>query len=439
MSYIATMESVKQHKVPQWYDDCKLGIFIHWGPYSVPAYAPPTFELGADYEEEEWFTNNPYAEWYYNSLRVGRGPTFEHHNKTYGKTFPYENFTHMWQAENWNPTEWAELFKRSGAGYVIPTTKHHDGFCLWDSKYTDYSTVKRGPKRDLVSDLSEAVRAAGLKFGVYYSGIIDWTYAKTPILTSYGVSHPENVTAAYADYAFNQVMELIDLYKPSVLWNDIAWPQKGLSDLPTLFSYYYNNVPEGVVDDRWSGVWCDFTTKEYLQGETFLDKKWEMCRGLGLSFGYNQVEGDEHMLSKQKLVTLLVDTVAQNGNLLINIGPKADGTIPQGQAERLLYLGEWLSVNGEAIYGTHPYTRQVEKDGDVDIYFTCKGKSLYIILDNITQANSTVTVKALASVKDKIAALSKVNASFGTNGDDLTISVKDLPAGSPAIAFKCEL
>lgn len=430
------LESVKTHQLPQWYDDFKLGIFIHWGAYSVPAFAPPTYELGEVPPDEDWFANNPYAEWYMNSVRVGHGPSYEHHVQTYGPSFPYENFTQTWKAERWDPADWVDLFKRSGARYVIPVTKHHDGFCLWPSRYTSYNTVQQGPKRDIIGDLCDAVRAADLKFGVYYSGILDWTYTSIPIQNAFDVFNPPNVTSAYADYAFNQVMELIDRYHPSVLWNDIGWPRKGLVDLPTLFSYYYNQVPEGLVNDRWSDVWSDFTTKEYKAGSISLEKKWEMCRGLGLSFGYNQIETDKHYIEPNKLVTLLLDSVSHNGNLLINVGPKADGTIPDEQRDRLLYLGQWLDVNGEAIYGTRPWKRQQELlAGDVEAYFTAKNDQVFVMLDRCKSGSSTVIIPGLGDAAATIRPLGTVSASCAAQGSDLVIRLEDVPEKAPAIAF----
>ena len=140
--YCGKWESVKKHRIPQWYEDCKFGIFIHWGLYSVPAFAPRSWELGEVEVNEEWFTNNPYAEWYYNSIRLGKGPAYEYHVNQYGKDFAYEQFADLWKAENWNPKEWAALFKEAGAGYVVLTTKHHDGFCLYPSKYTDFNCAE---------------------------------------------------------------------------------------------------------------------------------------------------------------------------------------------------------------------------------------------------------------------------------------------------------
>jgi alpha-L-fucosidase len=392
-NYNGTWESVNTHRIPDWYEDCKFGIFIHWGIYSVPAYAPRTWELGTAPSDEEWFANNPYAEWYFNSVNIGHGPTYDHHAAVYGKDFKYKDFAPMWKAEHWRPEHWADLFKRSGAGYVVMVTKHHDGFCLFPSKYTAYHAGNIGPKRDLVGDLTRAVRGQGLRMGFYYSGMLDWTFARDPILRG-----SENFTKAcptfeYADYAYKQSCELIDIYKPSVFWNDIGWPKQGELNLPYLLAHYYNTVPEGVVNDRWSGLYQDFTTREYQYGEAHRDAKWEMNRGMGLSFGYNAEEGDDKILSVEDAVSLLVSTVANNGNLLLNIGPRADGLIPVEQEKRLLAIGEWLSVNGEAIYGSR-CSRRVSRLGHdgLDIHFTRKGEDLYVILDRIPRGPFTVLV-----------------------------------------------
>lgn len=436
MRYIPEWESVKKHKVPQWYDDDKVGIFIHWGPYSVPAWAPPTVELGAIEPDERWFCNNPYSEWYLNSVKVGSGPTYEHHLKTYGKDFDYENFTHMWKAENWDPRHWASLFKKSGARYVVPVTKHHDGFCLWDSDYTDYNTCRRGPHRDIIEELARSVRDEGMRLGLYYSGIIDWRFTNRPMYTSYDVSHPDCITYGYNDYAYSQTMELIEKYKPSVLWNDIGWPYKGEVDLPYLFSHYYNTVEDGVVNDRFNGLWHDFTTKEYQSGDKYLDHKWECCRGLGLSFAYNQIESEEHIISPNGLITLLVDTVAYNGNLLINVGPKADGTIPEIQEERLLYMGSWLEQNGEAIYSTRPYTSQKQEcAGGETVYFTQNESSIFAIIDSPKAGDSEIVITGLGSMADKATFLSGVG-SITKQGDDLAVKLLQTKQDSPAVAIK---
>lgn len=214
MKYFSNLDSIRSHPLPKWYDDCKLGIFIHWGLYSVPAFAPKSGQLGTIELDERWFANNPYAEWYYNSVKIGHGPSYDYHVNTYGKDFAYEGFADMWKAEHFDPQSWAKLFKKAGAGYVVLTTKHHDGFCLWPSEYTDYNAAKHGPGRDLFGELTAAVRGEGLHMGAYYSGIIDWRYTKRPVTCGYECDYPDNVSYAYSDYAYNQVMELIDRYEP---------------------------------------------------------------------------------------------------------------------------------------------------------------------------------------------------------------------------------
>jgi alpha-L-fucosidase len=251
--------------------------------------------------------------------------------------------------------------------------------------------MKLGPKRDLVGSLANAIRAEGLKMGTYFSGLFDWTTCPYP-LTGHADFTQYNHTYAFADYSLNQAMELIDAYKPSVLWNDIGWPEKGQVDLPHLLAHYYNSVPEGVVDDRWGCDFSDYRTAEYQTGERSLTKKWEMCRGLGLSFGYNQSEGAETVLSGHALIKLLVEYVSTGGNLLINIGPRADGTIPEIQASRLRTLGAWLKKHGDAIYGTRVWTeRQKDRlEGGAEAYYTRKGDDLYAIIDGLPVGNNDV-------------------------------------------------
>lgn len=377
----ANWDSIKKHKLPEWYDTSKLGIFIHWGLYSVPAFGTPIGELGA-VPEDQWYVNNPYAEWYYNSINVKQGPAYEYHIKTYGKDFKYEQFTDFWKAENWDPEEWAELFSKAGAKYVVLTSKHHDGFCLFPSAYTKFHSGNKGPKRDIVGELARSVRKRGMKFGVYYSGIIDWQYMNEPIFTDEDCRTLNSPTYAYADYVFNQYKELIDRYQPDILWNDIGWPYAGEHMLPHLLSYYYNRCPEGVINDRYNDLWQDFFVKEYQQGSVHRDEKWENIRGLGLSFAYNRMEGPEHIMSPQKLTALLCSTVANNGNLLINVGPMADGNIPELQKNSLLGMGDWLQKNKEAIYGSHPEDRESYHTQEYEVHFLYKGNQHFVIVDS---------------------------------------------------------
>lgn len=433
--YSGTWESVKEHEVPLWYEDCKFGIFIHWGLYSIPAYAPRTWELGEVPGDENWFCNNPYAEWYYNSINVGRGPVFEYHKRVYGEDFSYENFADMWKAENWKPMKWAELFREAGAGYVVLVTKHHDGFCLFPSKYTDYNSVLRGPKRDITGELLRAVRSQGLKMGVYYSGIIDWRFANDPVFKQADTFDNACPTAAYADYAYLQSKELTDLYRPSIFWNDIGWPRQGENALPHLLAHYYNTVEDGVVNDRFNGLHHDFATKEYRSGEVSPREKWEMCRGMGLSFGYNAQEGEDKIISISDLVRLLVETVSNNGNLLINIGPKADGTIPDEQVKRLREIGKWLGINGEGIYKTRCARPQNECQKGADIFYTQKDDILYVFIDMKNDPPHEIILTQIKS--GEVRALDeRVNASSAVGPDGLHLHIIKNQSGYRMAGFQ---
>src|SRR5579871_3889686 len=186
MHYEPTFESVMQHPVPTWYGDAKFGIFIHWGLYSVPGWAPDGADIDKQVEEKGWeamFANNPYAEWYLNCLRIGDTQTRRHHIATYGVDFSYDDFVPMFDraVERWNPDEWSELFSKVGARYVVLTTKHHDGFLLWPSATTSpYKPSGYATRRDLVGDLTDSVRRHGMKMGLYYSGGLDWSFEQTP-------------------------------------------------------------------------------------------------------------------------------------------------------------------------------------------------------------------------------------------------------------------
>src|SRR5829696_196733 len=202
--------------LPQWFAQARFGIFIHWGPYSVPAWAEPTGALGA-VPEDQWFLHNAYAEWYFNTTRIPGSPAAQHHQQVYGCA-PYDDFLDAWTASDFDPTEWAQLFSRAGAEYVIPTTKHHDGVALWEAPGTGArNTVHRGPRRDLVAAIADAVRDQGLRFGVYYSGGLDWSITNLPPhTTSAEVRSLRPVDAAYNTYAYLHVTDLVRRYAPDV-------------------------------------------------------------------------------------------------------------------------------------------------------------------------------------------------------------------------------
>jgi alpha-L-fucosidase len=436
--YEPTWDSLKKHQVPAWYRNAKLGIFIHWGLYSVPAWAPTTGELGK-VAPDRWFVENPYAEWYLNSLRIEDSPTAKHHAETFGKDFDYYSFIPMFNksVSKWDPDVWAKLFRRSGARYAVLTTKHHDGFTLWPSRVKN--PKRSGPlsaSRDLAGDLTAAVRAAGMKMGLYYSGGLDWTFTDQPIRNFADLMRMVPQSEEYAHYADAHWRELIDRYQPAVLWNDINYPKAG--QIPELFAHYYNTVPDGVIDNRFGVPFSDFTTPEYAKYDKITEKKWESCRGLGFSFGYNQAEGPEQVIAPGKLIALLIDIVSKNGNLLLNIGPKPDGSISDIQLDRLSRLGDWLAVNGEGIFDTRPWVRASGPAGSSpEIRFTRTDDALYVFFLE-RPPTPKVTIPAMtASQGSTVRVLGANSAStWQQQGADLVVDIAQAPASPYALSVR---
>jgi alpha-L-fucosidase len=396
MTYEATVESLDRHPLPEWYADAKLGIFIHWGLYSVPGWAP-LVHPNHDFSSQDYILNNPYAEWYYNTMRIDGSPTQRYHREKYGADYDYYNFAPIFNSEirKWNPDQWAEIFKAAGAKYVVLTTKHHDGFTLWPSSTPNPTLAadRRHASLDIVGELAAAVRKQGLRMGLYYSGGYDWTFVPGPIRVSADYKSVQPQSEAYGKYADAQMRELIERYKPAVLWNDINYPKSGHP--LEIMAEYYKLVPEGVIDDRFGVKHHDFTSPEYETKSKISPTKWEECRGLGRSFGYNRAEGEAETIPAADLIYLLIDVVSKNGNLLLDVGPEADGTIPAVQMERLRGLGDWLHINGEAIYGTHPWTRaEGTAVEDIPVRFTQKGGSLYAIILGVPKTSS-LSIKSL--------------------------------------------
>jgi alpha-L-fucosidase len=398
VDYAPAKASLAAHPLPAWFDDAKYGIFIHWGLYSVPGWAP----LEADLQQllatkgpAYLVKHNPYAEWYANTMQIPGSPSQQHHLETYGPDFSYDDFKPMFNkaAEKFDPDSWADVFKRANARYAVLTTKHHDGFTLWPSRHPNPHKDAWHAERDLVGELTRSVRDRGMKMGLYYSGGFDWTFNPTVITGLRGMVASLARTDEYAEYADNHIRELIDRYQPSVLWNDIGYPPQ--ANLAKLFAHYYNHVPDGVINDRWAqprlpkipglapllmgglglagalwsylpdrvraldfptGFHYDFRTPEYAQYDEIKPYKWESTRGVGHSFGNNRQEGPDEMLSLTDLARSFADLVSKNGNLLLGIGPYPDGTIPEPQAKLLGDFGAWLDVTGAAYFGTRPWT-----------------------------------------------------------------------------------
>lgn len=415
----ANWESIRTHEVPDWYHDAKLGIFVHWGLYSVPAWATPLGELGK-VEWTKWFANNPYSEWYLNSLRIDGSPTQQHHSETYGADFEYMDFVAQFNEAvgAWDPGAMASLFAEAGAQYVVLTTKHHDGFTLWPSEVENPNLPadRRSSSRDIVGELTAAVKAARMRMGFYYSGGLDWSFNPEPIDTVEKVRGTIIHTQEFADYADAHWRELIRRYDPTILWNDIGYPEQ--ADLARIVADYYNTHPDGLINNRFEigkegspQRHHDFTTPEYAKMDEITDYKWETCRGLGYSFGYNRVETDEHTIGEAELIYLLADITSKNGNLLLNAGPMADGTMPEIQASRLRALGAWLGKNGEAVYGTRPWKRASGETADgIPVRFTSKGSTVYAILLGQPKSKEVALDIGVSAEKAEVAVLGETGS-----------------------------
>ena len=336
--YKPTWESLDTRPVPQWWSNGKFGIFIHWGVYSVPAYSK----------------KGEYAEWYENSLRSGDSAKMKYHKENFGDRHYYD-LVNDFHAELFNPDEWAKLIEESGAKYVVLTSKHHDGFCLWPSKEADrdwgfpWNAVTAGPHRDLLGDLFKAIRKTSVHPGMYYS-LYEWY---NPLWLSDRKKY-------VSDHMWPQMKELINKYKPDVFWTDGEWDAPASTWKSQEFlAWLYNDSPVKntvVTYDRWgSGIRFkhgEVYTPEYQPDVDFEDHPWEESRGMGASYGYNRNEDSWDYNSAQSLVLQLIDKVSRGGNFLLDIGPDAHGKIPPIMQERLLQIGDWMHINSEAIYNT---------------------------------------------------------------------------------------
>jgi len=339
--YEANWASLDKRPTPEWYLDAKFGIFIHWGIYSVPGWGAP----------------KQYAEWYWHNLNDQKAdnPWRKYHERVWGKDFEYPQFAPLFKCENYNPEEWADIFAHSGAKYIVPTSKHHDGFAIWPSAEADktwglpWNAVSTGPKRDLLGDLAKACRQRDLKLGFYYS-LYEWY---NPLWLS-------DRKRYVSEHMIPQFKDVVTRYAPALIFSDGEW------DMPSadwrseeLLAWLFNESPsraEVVVDDRWGketrhkhGTY--FTT-EYGAGLANDSHPWEENRGMGYSYGWNRVENIDDYKSARELILVLVDLVSRGGNFLLDIGPTGDGRIPVIMQDRLMQIGNWLQVNGEAIYGT---------------------------------------------------------------------------------------
>jgi len=451
-TYEPNWESLDSRPVAPWFEDAKFGIFIHWGPYSVPAWSP----------------RGTYSEWYQYWMQTktlfGNGDfsgteVYDHHVETYGEDFPYYNFGEMFTAEDYDAEQWAKLFEDAGAKYMVITSKHHDGYCLWPSETASrtwgfpWNAGEVGSKRDLLKELELAVKKTDVKFGTYYS-FYEWF-------------HPWWLTDKkkfVEEHMHPQFKELVEGYQPDIVWPDGEWsmePEYWLT--PELLTWLFNESPIGetvVINDRWGKgarhKHGGYFTTEYESGLEG-DKPWEECRGIGFSFGYNANEPEEDYATAQTLIYMLVNVVSNGGNLLLDIGPDAKGNIPDIMQERLLEMGQWLDVNGEAIYGTRKWDRtcQWSKKGKKDwkpegthylpadyilkqtvdpqpgyavreAFFTTKGNDLYVITPGWPKEDLLIRNLQLTSNSNISLLGTDLTLECEKSGEDLLIKIPSL-------------
>ena len=450
----ADWESLKTYQVPQWYQDAKFGIFIHWGVYSVPAFG---------------------SEWYPRLMYIPGSPEYKHHLETYSTQdkFGYKDFIPKFKAENYDPAAWAKLFKESGAKYVVPVFEHHDGFQMYDSALSDWTAVKIGPHRDLWGDLAKAVRAEGLHLGAsshrvehdFFMGVgrqIRSDVNDPQNASLYGPAHNwlENhsgtplsndftyVSPAWTHDWLARSAEIVEKYHPELLYFDWWIGQPSVrTDLARFAAFYYNTSSKnggtvGVINYKDWAMQPQSAVLDIERGQLgeIRQEKWQTDTSISnRSWGY--IEND-NFKSPQSIVQLLADVVSKNGNLLLNVGPKSDGTIPEQAQSILREIGAWLKTNGDGIYGTKPWRIYGEgptkpaagsfHEGDVpytaqDFRFTTKGGVLYAI--EMVPPKGEVVIQALSADtagQEKVESVSQLGSSgvsFEQKADGLHVKV----------------
>lgn len=419
-------EYLDQRKIPEWYQNAKFGIFIHWGPYSVPAYRSVNNEIFGSY-----------AEWYYASVYGAYRNSGDHYHENMYGDMEYREFAKSFKAELFDPDGLAQLIHDSGAKYMVLTTKHHDGYCMWPTKNPhkeNWNACAVGPKRDLVGELREAALKKDVEFGIYYS-IIEWESVPSHRCDG-GYFIPEKDVKKYGlpkeqylkEILQPQLYELVNAYKPSVIYSDGGeWDlTEEESQTRSFLTWLYDESPvkdKVVVNDRFykgmPGEHGDYYSTEY-QDKQVDGHPFEESRGVGKSYGYNRAEKLEDYCTTKELIQELVRVVSKGGNFLLNIGPMADGTIPVHEVERLKEMGQWLAKCGEAIYDTHAYEEEYPYPSTV-----C-GNNQYVFLNEEQCKEMPLSVPRVDGVT-KIDLLGiEENCEWQQEGNQLFIQGKNL-------------
>ena len=468
-----TWDSLKEnYKVPDWFKGAKFGIFIHFGIFSVPAHG------------NEWYEKYLYAGGNDSVLKVlggndlalgaNNGPngTRAWHTEHFGLVdkFGYKDFIPMFKAEHFDADAWATLFQKAGARYVMPGAQHHENFAMWDSKVTPFNSMQMGPKRDIIGELAVAVRKQGMKLGVANHGIENFEFINPPLELAERMkaekvdlydpkwvdfyNYADRSNAAMKRFLVNwyeRNAELIDKYQPDLIYFDNGVDQRHIDPLKLqIAAYYYNRAKS------W-GKQVSFTTKKAAFAPSGTNTKtiasildfegappdgirtgsWVVDRPIGVqSWGY--VDG-LRVNSPETVIGWLVDTVSKNGTLLLNVSPKADGTIPQDQQDTLLAVGKWLQTNGEAIYDTHAWTKFEEKGKD-HVYFTVKGDDFYAIVMG-KSTGSEVAISSLpqggpAGTVRSVAMLGAGSLQYKQEASGLVVTLPDSSEHREAFVLK---
>jgi alpha-L-fucosidase len=395
----------ENYEFPQWFSDAKFGIFIHWGVYAVPAFG------------NEWYPRNMYQK---------DSREYNHHIEKWGAQtgFGYKDFIPMFKAEKFDADEWAELFSESGAKYVVPVAEHHDGFAMYGSEFNEWNAARMGPEKDIIALLKEAVEKEGLVFGLsthraenawFYNGGMQFpSDVQDTTISLYGRRYEnQKYTEDFAREWLTHVYELINKYEPKLIWFD--WTVNDTILMPyfnKFMAYYYNNAidwGENVVVNTKQGYPTNIQVWDVERGKSdkMMVYPWQTDTSIGKK-SWSYIDGEENKTPEQ-IVHDLIDIVSKNGNLLLNIGPKADGTITDGQKSILLSIGEWLKINGEAIYETRCWKKSGEGATEStkgsfsdnvatnytpqDMRFTIKDNDFYAIVLN--WSDSDIIVKSL--------------------------------------------